>query len=186
MKNMLRIFLLSMLAMMSVEKINAQQMIVVMNQDYTYNDPRWEDQKVTLEKGQVISVYKEDGTYQYFGGYTAASVAIPERVFHVPGRAPGEKSIYINATHLRLRQGPSTKYPMFCYDADNASSIARYAFRKAPGKQKDEDMTYNWKPYYLDKGTRLPYLGKKNGFYKTTFNGEVFYVSAKYCRLNRR
>lgn len=31
--------------------------------------------------------------------------------------------------------------------------------------------------------TRQPYLGKRNGFYKTAFNGREYYISAKYCLL---
>lgn len=166
--------------LVTTASMKAQEFIVVMNQDYSYEDPRW-NHKVTLKKGDVISVLKNDDSYQYYGGYTAASVDIPKHVFHIPGSVKGEKCIVVNGTNVRLREKPSTKSGIYCYDENNGGSVARYKFKLKPGVEVDEDgYQYGWQPYYLDKGTRLPYLGKSNGFYKSTFNGVVFYISARY------
>lgn len=180
MRTAMKCLLLVLTLMVYSQRMSAQEMVVIMSQNYTYDDPRWNN-PATLEKGEVITVYKEGDTYQYFGSYTAASVGIPKHVFHIPGSVRGERCIVINGTHVRLRKGPSTKTGIFCYDANNGSSVARYDFKVKPGKETDADgIKYEWTPFYLDKGTRLPYLGKAGNFYKTSFNGYTFYISAQY------
>ena len=185
MKNIMK-NLLFVAFLFSAHSMKAQEMVVVMSQNYTCEDPRGfgEEPKWTLKKGEALHVYKREEGYEYYGPYTAASVILPFRVCHVPGTVKGEKCIIINGTNLRLRQAPSTKSGIYCYDSDYGGSIAQEKFLVHPEKELGVYGTsYSWKPFYLPKGTRLPYLGKVNGFYKTKFRGSVFYLSAKYCLL---
>ncbi len=180
-------FLMVAVALMACSmKANAQQMVVIMSQNYSCDDPRGfdESQKWTLKKGDALLVYKEGNVYNYFGGYTAAFVEIPKRVCHLPGTVSGERYFVINATNLRLREKPSTSSGIYCYDENYGGSVAQLQFLVHPERELGVyGNSYSWKPYYLPKGTRLPYLGKVNGFYKTKFDGQVFYLSAKYCIL---
>ena len=160
-----------------------KEIVVVMKSNYTYEDPRW-PQSVTLEKGEVITVM-DDGSDTYdFWPYPAANVGIPKNVTRLPG-SNGERYIQINGTNVRFRQGPSTTYGYYCYNAASTASVYHYQFIRDNRKPKTDDwgLMAEWEPYYLPKGTRLPYLGKKNGFYLTMFNGTKFYISAKYCLL---
>ena len=160
-----------------------KEIVVVMKSDFTYEDPRW-SQPVTLEKGEAITVMGDgDVTYNYWP-YPAANVEIPVEVTRLPG-SNGERYIQINGTNVRFRQGPSTSYGYYCYNAASTASVYHNQFihdNKMP-KNDDWGLTAEWKPYYLPKGTRLPYLGKEKDFYKTSFNGTTFYISAKYCLL---
>jgi hypothetical protein len=109
---------------------------------------------------------------------------LPKSVCRLPGSVRGERYIVINCTNLRLREKPSTSSGIYCYDSDYAGSVAQEQFLLHPEKELGVyGNSYSWKPYYLPKGTRLPYLGKVNGFYKTKFDGTVFYLHSKYCLL---
>ena len=161
----------------------AMEIVVVMKSDYTYEDPRW-SQPVTLEKGSAITVIDDGSTTYDYWPYPASNVGIPKNVTRLPG-SNGEHYIQINGTNVRLRKGPSTNYGYYCYNVANTASTYHNQFIGNGKKPKTDDwgLTAEWKPYYLPKGTRLPYLGKKNGFYKTAFNGVEFYISAKFCLL---
>ena len=160
-----------------------KEMVVVMKRNYTYEDPRW-SQRVTLERGEAITVMSNGGsTYQYWP-YPAADVSIPKAVTRLPG-SNGEHYLQINGTNVRLREGPSTSYGYYCYNSENTASVYHNQFIHDNDKPDTDEwgLAAEWEPYYLPKGTRLPYLGQKNGFYKTKFNGVMFYISAKYCLL---
>ena len=162
---------------------NAKEIVVVMKKNYTYEDPRW-SQPVTLEKGEAITVMSDgSSTYNYWP-YPAADVSIPKSVTRLPG-SNGERYLQINGTNVRLRKGPSTNYGYYCYNSASTASVYHNQFIHENNKPQTDDwgLTAEWEPYYLPKGTRLPYLGKKNGFYKTMFNGTTFYISAKFCLL---
>ena len=162
---------------------NSKEIVVVMKRNYTYEDPRW-SQPVTLEKGKAITVISDGSSSYAFWPYPAADVSIPKAVTRLPG-SNGEHYILINGTNVRLREGPSTKYGYYCYNSASGASVYHNQFIHDSRKPKTDDwgLMAEWEPYYLPKGTRLPYLGTKNGFYKTMFNGTVFYISAKYCKL---
>lgn len=161
----------------------AKERVVVMRQNYTYDDPRW-NTPVTLDKGEAITVMDNGGnTYEYWP-YPAADVSVPKNVTRLPGGA-GEHYIIINGTNVRFRKGPSTRYGYYCYNSINTASVYHNQFVTDSRKPQTDDwgLKAQWDPYYLPKGTRLPYLGKQNGFYKTKFNGQVFYISAQFCLL---
>ncbi len=186
MRNIAKIVLVTLAMLPCTEKLNAQGMIVIMNQRYTCEDPRGfdENSEWTFNKGDALHVYKRDNSYDYYGPYTAACVSIPARFCHIPGTVKGEKYIVVNGTNVRLRQGPSTSSGIYCFDSDYGGSIAQEKFIVNPSKELSTyGNSYSWKPFYFNKGTRLPYLGKVNGFYKTKFDGVIFYISAKYCIL---
>ena len=186
--NKTRVLLLSFIAILCqavhvMAQNEPKEIVVVMKTNYTYEDPRW-GQPVTLEKGHAITVWSDgSATYDYWP-YPAANVGLPKNVTRLPG-SNGERYIQINGTNVRLRKGPSTNYGYYCYNQASTASVYHNQFISNGAKPKTDDrgLYAEWKPYYLPKGTRLPYLGKKNGFYKTAFNGEIFYISAKYCLL---
>ena len=61
--------------------------------------------------------------------------------------------------NVRLRMGPSTKYPMLVW-------------------------TSNDKPVYINKGETLTYLGNDTPeFYNVEFDGKSVYISKKYAKL---
>lgn len=158
-----------------------KDLVVVMNRNYTYEDPRW-NQSVTLKQGEAITVV-DDGSANYdYWPYPAANVVIPKKVTRLAG-TKGEHYIIINGTNVRFREGPSTRYGYYCYNAENTASVYHNQFIHDNNKPKTDDfgLAARWEPYYLPKGTRLPYLGQQNGFYKTKFNNNIFYISAKYC-----
>lgn len=160
-----------------------KQIVVMMKRNYTYEDPRW-SQPVTLNKGEAITVMSDgSATYDYWP-YPAANVGIPKGVTRLPGSI-GEHYLQINGTNVRLREGPSTSYGYYCYNAASGASVYHNQFIHDNRKTSTDDwgLAAEWEPYYLPKGTRLPYLGKERGFYKTKFNGVIFYISAKYCLL---
>ena len=182
-----KVILLSVIAFFCVAaNVMAQeskQIVVVMKRNYTYDDPRWSMQ-VTLKKGQAIEVVNEKGAYYDYWPYPAANVAIPKSVTRLPG-SNGEHYLVLNGTNVRLREGPSTSYGYYCYNAASGASVYHNQFIRDNNKPKTDDwgVMADWEPYYLPKGTRLPYLGKVKDFYKTKFDGVVFYISAKYCLL---
>ena len=187
MKKSMKILLAMLVLSAFVQKTNAQsnkECVVIMSQNYTCEDPRNSDATWVLKKGEAIHVYKCDDGYEYSGPYTAASTMIPFSTCHIPGTVRGERYLVINATHLNLREKPSTSSGIYCYDSEYGGSVAPNKFLVNPSRERGVYGTsYSWKPYYLPKGTRMPYLGKSGNFYKTTFNGTTFYVSAKYCLL---
>lgn len=160
-----------------------KEIVVVMKKNYTYEDPRW-SQPVTLEKGKAITVMSDGGSTYNYWPYPAADVEIPKEVTRLPG-SKGEHYLQINGTNVRLRMGPSTSYGYYCYNVANTASVYHNQFILDNEKPETDDwgLTAEWEPYYLPKGTKLPYLGKEKGFYKTMFNGTMFYISAKYCLL---
>ena len=183
-----RVLLLSVIAFFCQTVIvmaqdNSKEIIVVMKRNYTYEDPRW-SQSVTLEKGTAITVMDDGSTTYSYWPYPAADVGIPKEVTRVPG-SNGERYLQITGTNVRLREGPSTNYGYYCYNAASGASVYHNQFIHDSKKPETDDwgITAEWEPYYLPKGTKLPYLGKKNGFYKTMFNNTQFYISAKYCKL---
>ncbi|MBR1466340.1 MAG: hypothetical protein IJ607_08270 [Bacteroidaceae bacterium] len=161
----------------------AKELVVVIKQNYTYDDPRWNTQ-VTLEKGEAITVMDHGGSSYEFWPYPAADVSIPKKVTRLPGSA-GEHYLVINGTNVRLRKGPSTNYGYYCTNVASGASVYHNQFISDKNKPKEDEwgLKAQWEPYYLPKGTRLPYLGKQNGFYKTKFNSQVFYISAKFTLL---
>lgn len=163
---------------------DAKEVVVVMNRNYTYEDPRW-GQPVELMRGEAIKVLDEGSGAYFFWPYPAANVVIPRSVAHVPGKVKGERYIVLTGTNVRLREGPSTKYGYYCYNIASSASVYHNQFitdNNQPAKD-DWGLDAEWRPYYLPKGTRLPYLGKQGDFYKTKFNDQVFYISAKFCQL---
>ena len=187
MKMKLSVAIMLLLAFSPVTQMKAQaqqkEVVVVMKQNYKYDDPRW-DMSVQLDKGEAITVMDVGGTSYEYWPYPAADVSVPKNVTRLPGGA-GEHYIIINGTNVRFRKGPSIRHGYYCYNAINTASVYHNQFVTDSRKPKTDDwgLEAEWKPYYLPKGTRLPYLGKKNGFYKTKFNGQVFYISAQFCRL---
>lgn len=184
----IQVFLLSVIAFCCqtvnvVAQNTPKEIVVVMKSNYTYEDPRWAH-PVTLEKGVAITVMSDGSASYNYWPYPVADVEIPKEVTRLPG-SNGERYLLLNGTNVRLREGPSTKYGYYCYNEENSASVYHNQFIRDNKKPKTDDwgLRAEWVPYYLPKGTRLPYLGKENGFYKTMFNGTVFYISAKYCLL---
>ena len=184
--NVMMLFLLA--CVMRTQMVIAQdakEMVVVMSRNYTYEDPRW-GQPVELTKGTAIKVLDEGGGDDYYyWPYPAANVVIPRSVAHVPGKVKGERYLVLTGTNVRLREGPSTKYGYYSYNIASSASVYHNQFitdNNQPAKD-DWGLDAEWRPYYLPKGTRLPYLGKQGDFYKTKFNDQVFYISAKFCQL---
>lgn len=164
---------------------DAKEVVVVTNRNYTYDDPRW-SQPVELPKGTAIKVLDEGGGDDYYyWPYPAANVVIPRNVAHVPGYIKGERYLVLTGTNVRLREGPSTKYGYYCYNIASSASVYHNQFISDTNQPSKDDwgLEAEWRPYYLPKGTRLPYLGKQGDFYKTKFNNQVFYISAKFCVL---
>ena len=183
----LRFFLLSALAFLcqttDMKAQDVKELVVVMNRNYTYQDPRWES-SVVLKKGEAITVINEKGANYDYWPYPAANVAIPKKVTHVPGAAR-EHYIVLNGANIRLRKGPSLNHGYYCYNELSGASVYHNQFIKDNNKPKTDEwgLEASWKAYTLPKGTRLPYLGTEKGFYKTKFNGMVFYIQAKSCLL---
>jgi hypothetical protein len=161
----------------------AKEIVVVMNRNYTYDDPRDGDEMV-LAKGKAISVWNvPGGDYEYWP-YPIGKVLIPKKAAHVLGTINGERYIVLNSAGVRLREGPSTQYGYYCVNSASGASVYHYKFVHDNKPLVDDwGLKADWTPYTLPKGTRLPYLGKQGNFYKTKFNGQVFYVSAKYSLL---
>ena len=186
MKNIYRITMLLALMMISSMYVSAQELVVIMNEDYTCDDPRGEEGNAgwNFKKGDALHVYKGDnGDYEYFGPYIAANAMIPKNLCHLPGER-GEKYIVINVENLNLREGPSTRHKIYCYDSEYGGTFDPSKFLANPHSELGVyGNSRSWKAWHLPKGIRMPYLGKENGFYKTSFNNIVFYICAKYCTL---
>ena len=161
-----------------------KELIVVLNKNYTYEDPRW-GSPVELKRGEAISVYDKAGASYEYWPYPAADVAIPKKVAHVPGTVKGERCLIVTTNGLRLLEKPSAQSPYYCYNADSGASVAHNQFvsDKARPATDDWGLQADWQPYTYPKGTRLPYKGKQGNFYKTEIDGQEFYISAKQCQL---
>lgn len=176
--------LLTMLTVGSVTSTAQEKVIVVVpNHDVKYEDPRFGSEG-TLTKGEAISV-NDDGSGDYrWWPYPAADVSLSRKDFHIPGMVKGEKYIVINGTNVRFREKPSLQSGILCYNTDSSASYYSIEFVSQSSIQrhyKDADgFPIYWDPYYLPKGTRLPYLGKAGSFFKTSFNGMTLYISSKY------
>lgn len=158
------------------------QIVVVANKTVEYEDPRWQGNG-SLEKGEAITVSDDGGSDYQWWLYPAAFAELPKKDFHIPGSVAGEKCIVINGTNVRFREKPSTQSGILCYNIDSGASTYSIDFIKQSLIQRhmqiDGFLVY-WDPYYLPKGTRLPYKGKTGSFYKTEFNGMVLYISARF------
>ena len=156
------------------------QLVVVMNKNYTYTDPRWE-QDVTLDKGQAITVTDAGGDSYEYWPYPAADVAIPKKVTHIPGTVKGERCLVINTSKVRFLEKPSAKSRVYCYNVENTASIYHNQFINMSRKPSKDDfgLEAKWDPMTLPRGTKIPYKGKSGNFYKTEINGTTFYISAK-------
>ena len=173
------ILLLSAFMSLSVDlkaQSETKELIVVLNRNYTYEDPRW-GSPVELKRGEAISVYDKAGASYEYWPYPAADVAIPKKVAHVPGTVKGECCLIVTTNGLRLLEKPSAQSPYYCYNADSGASVAHNQFVSDKARPAD------WQPYTYSKGTRLPYKGKQGNFYKTKIGGQEFYISAKQCQL---
>ncbi len=186
MKNVFRTIVLILALAAASQNLRAQSCVVIMNQNYVCEDPRdfSGEQTWTLKKGEALRVYKEDDYYEYFGPYLAASVEIPLSKCHIVGTVKGERCVTINVANLPLREKPQANAAIFCYDEDYAGSIDPSKFlvnyRRVKGVY---GTSYSWKPYYFNKGTRVPYNGKVGNYYKTMIDGIVFYLDASKCTL---
>ncbi len=178
-----KLFYMMSLLLLASGALNAQ-VIVVANNDITYEDPRWGVSQV-LEKGSAISVQDAGTDYEWWL-YPAAFVSLPKKNLHIPGTKAGERCVVINGTNARFREKPSVKSGILCYDIASGASYYSRKFVSQTQIQRDlkeDGIPVYWDPYYLPKGTRLPYLGKTSGFYKTSFNGLTLYISARHCYL---
>lgn len=178
-----KLFYVMSLLLLASGALNAQ-VIVVANNDITYEDPRWGVSQV-LEKGSAISVQDAGTDYEWWL-YPAAFVSLPKKNLHIPGTKAGERCVVINGTNARFREKPSAKSGILCYDIASGASYYSRKFVRPTQIQRDlkeDGIPVYWDPYYLPKGTRLPYLGKTSGFYKTSFNGLTLYISARHCYL---
>ena len=186
MKNVLRTIVLMLALVAASQNLRAQSYVVIMNQDFTCEDPRGFDGESTwtLKKGEALRVYKEDNIYQYFGPYTVAYAEIPLSKCHVVGTVKGERCVTINVANLPLREKPKANAAIFCYDEEYAGSVDPSQFLVNYRREKGVyGNSYSWKPYYLNKGTRVPYLGKVGNYYRTKFDGIVFYLDVSKCTL---
>ena len=182
MKKVFKVLLLLLALTTTSQTMQAQSFVVIMNQNYTCENPQGGEW--TLKKGQAINVYEEDNAYVYSGPFLASGVEIPVSKCHLPGAVKGEKYLIINVDNLSLREKPSTKSGIYCYDEDYGGTFDPSKFSVNYKKELGVYGTsYSWKPFYFPKGTRIPYLGKSGNFYKTTFDNKVFYVDAKKCTL---
>ena len=181
------IFLLSAMAFFShttdLMAQDAKEIAVIMSRDYTYEDPRW-GSPVQLKKGEAITVMDEKGAAYDYWPYPAADVSIPKNVTRLPGAAH-ERYILLNGNNVRLHEAPSLKSGYYCINTESGASVYHNQFIKDTNKPKTDDwgLAARWEAYTLPKGTRLPYLGTQNGFYKTKFNGTVFYIQSRSCIL---
>ena len=185
MKKLMTTMLLLLLTGGSQLYAQAKHLVVVANKDIQYEDPRWGSEQ-TLEEGRAISVADDGEGYYSWWIYPAANVNLDKENLHIPGTKQGEKCIIINGTNVRFREKPSTKSGILCYNTDSGASYYSIEFVKQASTQRhmtvDGQPVY-WDPYYLPKGTRLPYKGKEGDFYKTEFNGFTLYISAIYSYL---
>ena len=184
--NILRLAVLALMLSMTLTGMAQAPsvVVVVMNRDYTYQDPRFMCSGV-LSKGDAFSVENIKGANYRWWLYPAANIDFPKRVAHIPGTVKGEKCIVITGTNVRFREKPSTNAGVLCDNVASTASSYHRAFISLdnPPKTDEWGLEAEWHPYYLAKGTRLPYKGKEGDFYKTEFNGMTLYISARYCKL---
>lgn len=182
-----RILLLALLACASCLVTLAQEqrtIVVVMNNDYTYTDPRWE-QNVTLERGYAFTVNDSEGDDYDYWPYPAADVAIPKNVTHIPGTAKGERCLVINTSKVRFLEKPSAKSRALCYNVASTASVYHIQFINMNKKPRKDDfgLAAEWDPMTLPRGTKIPYKGKSGNYYKTEINGYTLYIPQKQARL---
>lgn len=158
--------------------------VVVMNDEYTYSDPRW-GQNVTLDKGSAITVYNIEGDDYEYWPYPAAEVAIPKSVAHIPGTVNGERCLVINASNVRFLEKPSAYSRVLCYNIASTASVYHIQFINMKKKPKKDDfgLAAEWDPFTLKQNTAIPYKGKSGSYYKTEINGQTLFISAKQARL---
>lgn len=164
--------------------LTAKEIVVVLNRNYTYSDPRWET-SVTLKKGEAIRVNTMRGANWDFWPYPAANVEIPKRVAHIPGTVKGEKCIEITASDVPLYEKPSMKSNVMCINTASAASVFHAQFvplSKLP-KTDDWGIEAEWEKRTFEKGVKLPYKGKKGKFFKTEIAGTTYYIPASKARI---
>lgn len=163
---------------------DGKEIVVVLSQAYTYEDPRW-GENVTIDAGTSLTVIDTGSDEYQYWPYPASDTSIPKSKTHLPGQGAGERYFILTGTNVRLREGPSLNYGFYCMNILSGASIYHNKFVKDRFKPREDDwgIKAEWDPIYLPKGTRLVYLGQKNGFFKTHFDGVTFYISAKYCKL---
>ncbi len=186
MKTLINSLLLLLLFMAYSQKMSSQEMVVVMNQDYSPEEllEYGDDYALSVEKGQVIKVMKNGDEYDYYGSSRGGTfLKIPSDMFHVLGTVKGEKYLLVKSSNMRLLKEPSDDSDIYCYDDNAASSYLCLDFVHTLGPVVQAGNAMDWKLYTFPKGCRLPYLGKENGFFKTQVDGQEFYVSKKYCKL---
>ena len=175
--------MMAMLAMGSMDVFSQSNVIVVIaNKNVVYEDPRWGGEQ-SISKGQAISVSNTTGTHYQWWPYPAADVSLAKKQFHIPGTWKGEKCIVINGTNVRFREKASLQSGILCYNTASGASYYQTGFIEDSSVKKEiieEGSIVYWDPYYLPKGTRLPYKGKEGDFYKTELNGMTLYISTKY------
>lgn len=163
---------------------DGKEIVIVLSQDYTYEDPRW-GENVTIDAGTSITVLDSGGEEYQYWPYPASDTFIPKSLTHLPGQGAGERYFVLTGTNVRLREGPSLNHGYYCANILSGASVYHNQFVKDRYKPREDEwgLRAEWEPIYLPKGTRLVYLGQKNGFFKTQFNGQTFYISSKYCKL---
>ncbi|MBR5102735.1 MAG: hypothetical protein IK092_06380, partial [Muribaculaceae bacterium] len=153
----MRFLLFAMLAIGSCAVAKGQdskEVVVVMNNDYTYTDPRWE-QDVTLKCGEAITVIDtQEGDYEYWP-YPAADVAIPREVTHIPGTVEGERCLIIKSKSAHFFEKPSGKSNVYCYNIASTASVYHIQFipMNKPPKKDEYGLTAEWEPMTLNYGT---------------------------------
>jgi len=183
MKSLIKYVLLLCLSLHAISS-DAQGYVMIANYDYSCPDPRNENSTWEIHKGDALHVYARENSYDYFGPYTAACVSLPKDLLRLPGSVRGEKCIVVNGTKVNLREGPSTKTGIYCLNILYSGSVSQDEFRSKPGKEYGEDgYVAEWLPFFFNKGTRLPYLGKYGNFYKSKFNNVEFYISSKFSYI---
>lgn len=172
--------LLGLLACLTTMAQEQQSLVVVINHDYTYSDPRWE-QPVTLKKGAAITVVDTDGDYYQYWPYPAADVAISKSVTHIPGTAAGERCLVVKTAGAHFLEKPSKRSRVLCYNIGSSASVYHIQYVNLSRKPKEDDygLQADWSPMSVPCGTKIPYKGKKGAYYLTEINGHKLYISAQ-------
>ena len=182
-----RFLLFALMAITSCLATLAQEqstIVVVMNNDYTYSDPRW-NQNVTLEKGFAITVYDIEGDDYEYWPYPAADVAIPKSVAHIPGTLKSERCLVVNTSNVHFLEKPSANSRVLCDNIESTASVYHTQFINMSKKPKKDDfgLAATWDPFTVKRNTAIPYKGKTGNFYKTEINGYTLYIPTKQARL---